>query len=55
MPVLVIRGTAPGIGPQTPVAALHGLSHAVTIENIDGAAQLPHDEHWEQVVALIAR
>jgi pimeloyl-ACP methyl ester carboxylesterase len=53
MPVLVIRGDRPGIGPQTPDAALHGLSRSVTIETISGAGQLPHDEAWDQVVALI--
>lgn len=53
MPVLVIRGATPGIGPQTPDAALHGLSPALTIETIAGAGQLPHDEAWETVVDLI--
>jgi pimeloyl-ACP methyl ester carboxylesterase len=52
-PVLVIRGDRPGIGPQTPDAALHSLSRSMTIETISGAGQLPHDEAWDQVVALI--
>lgn len=53
VPLLIIRGTVAGIGPQTPDAALHGLSRSVAIETISGAGQLPHDEAWEQVVALI--
>ncbi len=53
MPVLVIRGDRPGIGPQTPDAALHGLNRSVTIETISGAGQLPHEEAWDQVVTLL--
>jgi pimeloyl-ACP methyl ester carboxylesterase len=52
-PILVLRGSAPGIGGQASDEALAALSRRVTIETVEGAGQLPHDEAPERVLGLI--
>jgi len=52
-PILVVRGSVPGIGEQASDGALHALGRRVTIETVEGAGQLPHDEAPERVLALI--
>ena len=52
-PILVVRGSVPGIGDQATDAELHGLGPDVTIETIEDTAQLPHDEAPDRTLALI--
>jgi pimeloyl-ACP methyl ester carboxylesterase len=52
-PILVVRGSVPGIGAQASDGELRDLGRRVTIETIDGAGQLPHDEAPDRVLALI--
>ena len=52
-PILVVRGSAPGIGEQASDETLQSLGRRVTIETVEGAGQLPHDEAPERVLALI--
>ena len=52
-PILVVRGSVPGIGAQASDAELRALGRRVTIETVDGTGQLPHDEAPDRVVALI--
>ena len=52
-PILVVRGSVPGIGEQASDETLRSLGRRVTIETVEGTGQLPHDEAPEQVVELI--
>ena len=54
-PILVLRGSEPGIGRQTSDAELRGLGPNVAFETIPGAGQLPHDEASDQVLAILAQ
>ena len=53
VPILVVRGSVPGIGAQASDAELRALGPDVTIETIDGAGQLPHDEAPDRMLALL--
>jgi len=55
IPILVLRGSRPGIGRQMADADLRALGPQVTIETIQGAGQLPHDEAPDQVLAILER
>jgi pimeloyl-ACP methyl ester carboxylesterase len=52
-PILVLRGSVPGLGEGATDAELLGLGPAVTIRTIDGAGQLPHDEQPDTVVEIV--
>jgi pimeloyl-ACP methyl ester carboxylesterase len=52
-PILVIRGSQPGIGDQATDAELRALGPDVTIETLDGVGQLPHDEAPDRTLALL--
>lgn len=54
-PILVVRGSVPGIGAQASAAELRGLGPRVTIETIEGVGQLPHDEAPDRTLTLIER
>ncbi|MGE3273229.1 MAG: alpha/beta fold hydrolase [Chloroflexota bacterium] len=52
-PILVLRGTVPGLGTQLSDACLSSLSSRVEIQTISGAGQVPHDEAPDQVLAIL--
>jgi pimeloyl-ACP methyl ester carboxylesterase len=52
-PILVIRGTVPGLGESPSDAALQGIGPDVTIRAFEGVGQLPHDEASDQTVDTI--
>lgn len=52
-PILVVRGSVPGIGVQASDSVLRSLGPRVTIETVDGVGQLPHDEASGRVVSLV--
>ena len=52
-PILVVRGSVAGIGAQADDVELRGLGPDVTIETVDGAGQLPHDEAPDRVLSLV--
>ena len=52
-PILVLRGSVPGIGTQASDAELCGLGPHVTIETIDGVGQLPHEEAPDRTLELV--
>jgi len=54
-PILVVRGSVPGIGNQTPDDELRGLGPNVTIQTMHGVGQLPHDEAPEGTLAMVER
>lgn len=52
-PILVVRGAVPGIGVQASDAELHKLGPNVTIETLEGAGQLPHDDAADRFLATL--
>jgi pimeloyl-ACP methyl ester carboxylesterase len=52
-PILVVRGSVPGLGAQASDAELHNLGPNVTIETLDGDGQVPHDEAADRVLATL--
>ncbi len=53
VPILVIRGSVPGIGIQASDAEIGNLSPNVTTQIVDNAGQLPHDEAPDRTLALV--
>jgi pimeloyl-ACP methyl ester carboxylesterase len=52
-PILVLRGTAAGLGIQADDDELRSLGPDVTIEEIAGIGQLPHEEAPDRVIEAI--
>ena len=55
LPILVVRGSVPGIGAAATDAELRDLSTDVTIKTIPDTGQLPHDESPDELLDLLAR
>jgi hypothetical protein len=52
-PILVLRGTVPGLGESPTDAELRRLGPHVTLHSFEGVGQLPHDEASERTVEII--
>jgi pimeloyl-ACP methyl ester carboxylesterase len=52
-PILVVRGSTPGIGVEIPDDQLRALGPNVSFATIEGAGQLPHDEAADRVLAAV--
>jgi pimeloyl-ACP methyl ester carboxylesterase len=52
-PILVIRGTVPGLGEGPSDAELKRFGPRVTLQSFEGVGQLPHDEASERTVEVI--
>jgi pimeloyl-ACP methyl ester carboxylesterase len=53
VPILVVRGTKPGMGRPSGDEALRALGPDVTVETIAGVGQIPHDEAPERFVEIV--
>jgi pimeloyl-ACP methyl ester carboxylesterase len=51
--ILVLRGGATGLDARASDAELRGLGPNVTLETVEGAGQLPHDEAPDRVLTLV--
>jgi pimeloyl-ACP methyl ester carboxylesterase len=54
-PILVLRGTVPGLGEGPSDFDLRRLGRSVTLRTFDGVGQVPHDEASERTVEAIER
>ena len=54
-PILVLRGSVPGIGEAASDGEVRALGPNVTVETLPGVGQLPHDEAADRVLEILRR